>query len=153
MSQISIVFILFSYSFVVLIDADSDSRGPVQLTCVCLCVYTRMCAYVHLHVCWVSTGPGFRITAVMLRYPPLHILNFYICGEIKNLNFFNFKIIFLLITSPPEGVARYCFHPVCLCVCVSVCLCVCVSVCLCVYLCVRPIFWYFISRLLEEISI
>ena len=39
-------------------------------------------------------------------------------------------------TSPPEGVARYCFHPiclsVCLSVCVSVCLCVCVSVCLCV---------------------
>ena len=34
------------------------------------------------------------------------------------------------ITSPPEGVARYCFHPVCLCVCLSVCL----SVCLCVYL-------------------
>ena len=33
-----------------------------------------------------------------------------------------------IITSPPEGVARYCFHPVCL----SVCLCVCVSVCLCV---------------------
>ena len=29
--------------------------------------------------------------------------------------------------------------------------CVCVCVCLCV--CVRPIFWYFISRLLEEISI
>ena len=28
---------------------------------------------------------------------------------------------------------------------------VCLSVCLCV--CVRPIFWYFISRLLEEISI
>ena len=26
-------------------------------------------------------------------------------------------------------------------------------VCLSVYLCVRPIFWYFISRLLEEISI
>ena len=51
----------------------------------------------------------------------------------------------IFITSPPEGVARYCFHPVC----VSVCL----SVCLSVYLCVRPIFWYFISRLLEEISI
>ena len=33
----------------------------------------------------------------------------------------------LLITSPPEGVARYCFHPVCL----SVCVCVCVSVCVC----------------------
>ena len=30
---------------------------------------------------------------------------------------------------------------------------VCLSVCVCVYLCVRPIFWYFISRLLEEISI
>ena len=29
----------------------------------------------------------------------------------------------MFITSPPEGVARYCFHPVCLCVCV------CVSVC------------------------
>ena len=29
----------------------------------------------------------------------------------------------------------------------SVCLCVCVCVC------VRPIFWYFISRLLEEISV
>ena len=27
------------------------------------------------------------------------------------------------------------------------------SVCVCMYLCVRPIFWYFISRLLEEISI
>ena len=34
-----------------------------------------------------------------------------------------------LITSPPEGVARYCFHPVCLSVSVgvSVCLSVCVS--------------------------
>ena len=25
-----------------------------------------------------------------------------------------------MFTSPPEGVARYCFHPVCVCVCVSV---------------------------------
>ena len=33
----------------------------------------------------------------------------------------------LFITSPPEGVARYCFHPVCLSVCLSVCVCVCVS--------------------------
>ena len=34
-----------------------------------------------------------------------------------------------IYTSPPEGVARYCFHPVCLslCVCVPVCLCICVS--------------------------
>ena len=29
----------------------------------------------------------------------------------------------VFITSPPEGVARYCFHPVCLSVCVSVCVC------------------------------
>ena len=42
-----------------------------------------------------------------------------------------------IITSPPEGVARYCFHPVCVSVCV----------------CVQPIFWYFIYRLLEEILI
>ena len=34
-----------------------------------------------------------------------------------------------IITSPPEGVARYCFHPVCLCMCVCVSLSVCVSVC------------------------
>ena len=33
--------------------------------------------------------------------------------------------------------------------CLSVCVCLCLSVCLCV----RPIFWYFISQLLEEISI
>ena len=30
--------------------------------------------------------------------------------------------LFCIITSPPEGAARYCFHPVCLCVCLSVCL-------------------------------
>ena len=34
-----------------------------------------------------------------------------------------------IFTSPPEGVARYCFHPVCLSVCVCVCVSVCVSVC------------------------
>ena len=33
------------------------------------------------------------------------------------------NICVIFITSPPEGVARYCFHPVCL----SVCVCVCVS--------------------------
>ena len=40
----------------------------------------------------------------------------------------------VIVTSPPEGVARYCFHPVCLSVCLSLCVCVCVclSVCLCV---------------------
>ena len=46
-------------------------------------------------------------------------------------------------TSPPKGVARKIVFIR------SVCLCVCLSVCLCVW----PIFWYFISRLLEEISI
>ena len=35
----------------------------------------------------------------------------------------------VVITSPPEGIARYCFHPVCLSVCLCVCLCVCVCVC------------------------
>ena len=34
-----------------------------------------------------------------------------------------------IITSPPEGVARYCFHPVCL----SVCLCVCPANILVIY--------------------
>ena len=33
----------------------------------------------------------------------------------------------ILITSPPEGVTRYCFDPVCLSVCLYVCMCVCVS--------------------------
>ena len=47
----------------------------------------------------------------------------------------------------PGGVARYCFHPVCLCVCV------CLSVCLCVCVCICVSGQYFISRLLEEISI
>ena len=38
---------------------------------------------------------------------------------------FSEYLFYCMITSPPEGVARYCFHPVC----VSVCLSVCVSVC------------------------
>ena len=79
------------------------------------------------------------------------------CGEygialnitVTEVKFYVTELNFGVITSPPEGVARYCFHPVCLSVCVCVCLCVCVCVCVCV----RPIFWYFISRLLEEISI
>ena len=33
----------------------------------------------------------------------------------------NGYFVWCLITSPQEGGARYCFHPVCLCVCVSVC--------------------------------
>ena len=68
----------------------------------------------------------------------------YICPQIYYI-WRILNMVVSLITSPPEGVARYCFHPVCL----SVCVCVYVSVCVCV----RPIFWYFIYRLLEEISI
>ena len=45
-------------------------------------------------------------------------------------DFTTFGEFFPFITSPPEGVARYCFHPVCLSVCLSVCLCVCLCVCL-----------------------
>ena len=43
----------------------------------------------------------------------------------------------------PKGVARL----------FSSCISVCVSVCMCVCVWVRPIFWYFIYRILEEISI
>ena len=54
----------------------------------------------------------------------------------------------MLLPRPRRGLRGIVFtRSVCVCVCVSVCVCV------CVYLCVRPIFWYFISRLLEEISI
>ena len=48
----------------------------------------------------------------------------------------------------PGGGCEVLFSP-----CLSVCLCVCLCVCLSVCVCVRPIFWYFISRLLEEILI
>ena len=33
----------------------------------------------------MATGPGFRITAAMCQYPPLHICNLYIYGEKKKL--------------------------------------------------------------------
>ena len=52
-----------------------------------------------------------------------------------------------LITSPPEGVARYCFHPVCL----SVCLCVCVSVCLC--MCPANILVFYFSAIRRDIDL
>ena len=35
------------------------------------CVFVCECVY----VCWVGTGPGFRITAAIFQYPPLHICN------------------------------------------------------------------------------
>ena len=52
-----------------------------------------------------------------------------------------------LVTSPPEGVARYCFHPVCL----SVCLCVCLSVCLCV--CPANILVFYFSAIRRDIDL
>ena len=60
--------------------------------------------------------------------------------------YFELNLCLLLLPRPRRGLRGIVFTR-------SVCVCVCVSVCLCVYLCVRPIFWYFIARLLEEISI
>ena len=48
-----------------------------------------------------------------------------------------FAISDCLVTSPPEGVARYCFHPVCL----SVCVCVCVCLCVCLHRSMKPVFF------------
>ena len=58
----------------------------------------------------------------------------------------------VLLPRPRRGLR---FHPVCLSVCLCVCVCACVRACVraCVHVCVRPIFWYFISQVLEEISI
>ena len=55
--------------------------------------------------------------------------------------------IYIVITSPPEGVARYCFHPVCL----SVYVCVCLSVCLCV--CPANILVFYFSAIRRDIDL
>ena len=47
-------------------------------------------------------------------------------GILHNIYLHVRSLVESIITSPPEGVARYCFHPVCLFVCVSVYLSVCV---------------------------
>ena len=66
-------------------------------------------------------------------------------------NFYNRVILIYgivvntIITSPPEGVARYCFHPVCVCVCVCVCLSVCLSVC--VSVCPANILVFYLSEM------
>ena len=40
------------------------------------------CNWHSVYVCSVGTGPGFRITAVMFQYPPLHICKFvYMCRD------------------------------------------------------------------------
>ena len=53
----------------------------------------------------------------------------------------------------PEGVARYCFHPVCL--CVYVCMSVCLSVCLCVCVCVCPadMLAFYLSAISRDIDL
>ena len=112
-------------------------------------VFPRNLYSTECHTCihiplWQTLGSGVLcVWSCIFNY----VFMCYIIYDLM-LKFWNacqYRNIVDIITSPPEGVARYCFHPVCLCVCV----CVCVSM----YLCVRPIFWYFISRLLEEISI
>ena len=54
--------------------------------------------------------------------------------------FLHHDVLSILLPRPRRGLRGIVFTR-------SVCLCVCLCVC------VRPIFWYFISRLLEEISI
>ena len=56
-----------------------------------------------------------------------------------------------IITSPPEGVARYCFHPVCACVCLSVCLSVCL--CVCVSVCPANILVFYFSAIRRYIDL
>ena len=53
-----------------------------------------------------------------------------------------------IVTSPPEGVARYCFHPVCLSVCVSVCVSVCL--CVCVSVCPADILVFYLSAIRKD---
>ena len=50
-----------------------------------------------------------------------------------------------VITSPPEGVARYCFHPVCVCVCLSVCVSVCPAI--------RNILVFYFSAIRRDIDL
>ena len=56
-----------------------------------------------------------------------------------------------VITSPPEGVARYYFHPVCLSVCLSVCACVCL--CVCVSVCPANILVFYLSAIRRDIDL
>ena len=67
----------------------------------------------HVNMSWIYLYmiKSFRVHCTKFAWPA--------CGIFLGLQ------VKLLITSPPEGVARYCFHPVCLCVCLSVCVYVC----------------------------
>ena len=60
--------------------------------------------------------------------------------------FFHVFDVMGYLPRPHRGVARHCFHPVCL----SVCLCVCVSVCVCV----RPnILVFYFSAIRKDIDL
>ena len=121
---------------------------PVMYTTMniylCICQGPEMC--IHVHLC-ISPGSSYGFVWSAASLVVSYDSDDCWPDDIDRVTTFpgQYNPVVLFITSPPEGVARYCFHPVCL----SVCVCVCLSV----YLCVRPIFWYFISRLLEEISI
>ena len=78
---------------------------------------------------------------VLGNIPPIKIQNF----DIFSWRHFSARSNFYLA---PGGGCEVLFSPG-----LSVCVSVCVSVCACVCVCVWPIFWYFISQLLEEISI
>ena len=52
------------------------------------------------------------------------------------------RVNILIITSPPEGVARYCFH-----------LSVCLSVCVCVSVCPANIFVFYFSATRRDIDL
>ena len=118
----------------------------------------KFCGYICGNVCtdradvqWSSSKHAVSVYSrwenIIISKRYMHICYMLVCGAYNKAKLLKLAchlyVAYYIVTSPPEGVARYCFHPVCLSVCV----------CVSVYLCVRPIFWYFISRLLEEISI
>ena len=116
---------------------------------IVICDHLSRCHILKLLSHALIKNVNINVLVIIMRYG-LYIVRRLIHNSIPGTNVSVVEIA--LITSPPGGgggVARYCFHPVFL----SVCLCVCLCVCVCVCVCVRPIFWYFISRLLEEISI
>ena len=72
----------------------------------------------NIPLCWLS------INNIMIKYrhgPRPFVSLFLCCTVIGGV----FDFVLFLITSPPEGVARYCFHTLCLSVCLCICICVC----------------------------
>ena len=62
--------------------------------------------------CWLLTGLYMFILGFVGAYSTRKIV---ICSVEVGVDYCR------VVTSPPEGDARYCFYPVCLSVCVSVC--------------------------------